>query len=336
MSEQVNDFFVTDTRDFAPYKAEMPDRELVVKAGLWTDLLITYTENELTYASKVSSYVYRVPLRTPADQAEGIRQNGQIISRLISLVIWGCIHTVEWRFLSQPPIDIAEEVPRISVFLALGKLAGITRLEFEITGNAGKRLDTALEKVMKPTRYVEDMQLTFRRGDFSESGPAFQIVKSLDILSGKELEFTKLHVEISKIGVAGRRELERVSPVIESITVDRLTSKSVCDHLIQFIRHTKKDLKIYINSFEIRGETTIHVPRGNLSLSIKSISSKSTVFLSCYEQLACLTVSESTAKRLSGPELDVGELQVMGKPSAALLERITARFAKVNIVTTGN
>ncbi|CAN6622893.1 hypothetical protein TRVA0_009S01002 [Trichomonascus vanleenenianus] len=333
MSEQVNAFFVTDVRDFAPHEAKLPDREQLVKAKLWTDLLITYTENELTYASKVEpNLVYRVPLRTQGDQAEGRHRNARVIKRLSILVTWCCVHRVEWRFLSQPRIEIGVDVARLLAFLGAGKVIQVESLHLDITGQAGQQLGIAMEIILGSLGQIDHMQLTLRRGDFSNNGSALQIVKSLDILSETRLKFFKLHVEISEFGIAGRRELERVSSVIASTTINRLTSKRVCDHLIRFIQHTRKDLKIYINSIEIRGETAIHIPRGNLSLSIRSISSKSRVLLSCDEQLAYLTVSESAAKRLSDSELDVGELQVMGKPSAIVVERIKAQFANVHAV----
>ncbi|CAN6662139.1 hypothetical protein TRVA0_034S00144 [Trichomonascus vanleenenianus] len=146
----------------------------------------------------------------------------------------------------------------------------------------------------------------------------------------------ELHLEVTNIAAEGWKALERVSSKIALMAFDRFRHRYVLSHLVQFVQNSVREFQIIINSFELHGETTIHLPRGNLSLSIEAISSESKIVLECEEKLAYLSITKKLTERLVGPELDIHELRVTGKPNSAALRRIVARFANVRTITTDN
>ncbi|CAN6623407.1 hypothetical protein TRVA0_009S01772 [Trichomonascus vanleenenianus] len=332
MSESIYDFFVEDTKNLAPLSAVLPDSKEIIKSKLWTDVLITYGESSLTFASMARpDIVYRIPLTEPRESDEKEHLHARIVIRLKMLIYGKCVKRVVWRFISLPPSCFANSAFNLMLFPFFIGL--VQRVELDVADESAEYLSDITPVVKGILSDLGQMKLTLRHGDFSRNGFACQLIKTLDSRRGNWHKYAELHVEISKIVASGRKELERVSPVIESITIHRLVNKGVFYQLIQLIRHTRKEFKIYINSFEIPGETAMQIPRGNLSLSIRSVSSKSMVLLSCDEQLACLTVTESAAKCLSGLELDLDELRVAGKPSTTSLQRITAQFGNVSNAT---
>ncbi|CAN6604482.1 hypothetical protein TRVA0_002S04214 [Trichomonascus vanleenenianus] len=245
-------------------------------------------------------------------------------------MVWGCIERIVWRFLSPPPSSMNNSALHFMISIFSTEVQSV---ELDIPDQGGHFLIFMMRLVLEDLTDLAQMKLTLRQGDFSSTGFAYQVLKTFDY-QGNWHNYAELHIEVSNIEAAGCKELERLSPWISSITVDRLVDKDTSDHLIWLIGHTRKDFKIYVNKFEIPGETAIHLSRGNLSLTIGSISSKSMLMLTCDEQLTSLTLTESVAERLVGQQLNVGELQVRGQPNAASVQRITTQFTALSIATT--
>ncbi|CAN6637173.1 hypothetical protein TRVA0_016S01112 [Trichomonascus vanleenenianus] len=355
MNEQVNGP-PHNARNFPPRDPELPDID-----EPWSKLLITHSNMELAYASvEDPNVVYRVPLATREERSQGPERNRRIERRFELPLIQHCIHQIEWRFPSEPRIDTTKELEYLLSFAALGDSAQVERLVFDISEQAGSYVLELLPFVSYPYGgLVRDVRLKIRNGNFSDGGVALQIFKSLEALERKWQDsmlmpepqlrlglddviplviqgerFVEIQVEVSNLTTEGRIALERVSPMIASITFDHLRQQDMLNHLTEFLQKSERDVKINIKNFELRGETTIYLPRGNVSLSIEAISGEPKIVLECEEKLAYLAITKEVAQRLVGPELDINELRVTGNPTAAAVQQITARFANVGIITT--
>ncbi|CAN6637158.1 hypothetical protein TRVA0_016S01090 [Trichomonascus vanleenenianus] len=330
MSEISNMSSVNNEPLFPPRDPELPDID-----EPWSALLITHSETEVSYASlEDPNVVYRVPLATQEEISQGPERNLHISQRFDRLLFHHCIHLIELRFQSEPPIDTIYELRLFLRFAGLG--VKVERLVFDISEQAGSYILELIRFVAFPCSLIRDVRLKIRNGNFSDGGLALQLINALDALEEQWKKTTEVQVEVSHITKEGWEALERVSTVIAAITFDRLRHQDVLNHFNEFLQNSERDVKINIKSFELPGETTIYLPRGNVSLSIEAISGESKIVLECKEKLAFLSIAKEGAERLVGPELDINELRVTGKPTAAALRRITPQFANIRIVASDN
>ncbi|CAN6662154.1 hypothetical protein TRVA0_034S00166 [Trichomonascus vanleenenianus] len=223
MSEHTNVSY--NERNFSPRDPELPDID-----EPWSELLITYSETELTYTSlEDPTVVYRVPLATQEERTRGSTRRQKIERNFINLLYNYCIHRIEWIFHSEPHIDTTNEDWHLLSLAALGDAIQIERLIFDISEQAGRYVLEVIPFFAHPYGKVRDVRLRIRNGNFSNGGLALEIVESLDALDdkwvfcvGKWKETTEVQVEVSHITTEGRKALEKVSSVIASITFDHL------------------------------------------------------------------------------------------------------------------
>ncbi|CAN6599301.1 hypothetical protein TRVA0_001S07074 [Trichomonascus vanleenenianus] len=99
-------FFYQDSQN-PMARLPLPSLEDIVASGIWRQLHITYTRDELTYASvNHPGIVYRVPLKTIGEREKAPLLHTTIVSRLEMLIRIGCFEKVLWQFWSDPAIDI--------------------------------------------------------------------------------------------------------------------------------------------------------------------------------------------------------------------------------------
>ncbi|CAN6604451.1 hypothetical protein TRVA0_002S04170 [Trichomonascus vanleenenianus] len=168
MARYIEDFFVQDARNSAPSAAILPDSKDIVSSKLWSGLLVTYSNSDLTYASMSRpNVVYRVPLSTRRESARRRLLHARIVNRLNTLMVWGCIERVVWRFLYPPPSSMNNSALQFmaSIFSSLT----VQSLELDIPDLAGNFFIFMMKVGLEFLTDLAQMKLTLRHGDFSSN-----------------------------------------------------------------------------------------------------------------------------------------------------------------------